>query len=210
MKTTIYLVRHSEVIKNNFEADEAFQIINEKNILSVKGEEKAKKLSEIEELQHIDVVVSSNYVRAMSTAKYVAEANNVEMVIDNNLGERVFGINHWDELPKDYELRQLKEENYKLGYGESRREVAIRMHKALLHILKKYKGKTIFVVSHGTAISCLFMKLFDFSTDNTTYNFSFKGEKFFDGVYNAPELFKLEYIDEELVSILNIKKDIFD
>ena len=46
---------------------------NEKNPLSVRGEEKAKIMSEIDELRNVEVLVSSHYVRAMSTAKYIAE-----------------------------------------------------------------------------------------------------------------------------------------
>ena len=57
-KTIVYLIRHSEQlkingIKNIVEDD---QISNEKIILSVEGEEKAKKLSEREELNNIDVI----------------------------------------------------------------------------------------------------------------------------------------------------------
>lgn len=51
------------------------QIQNEKNPLSIEGEEKAKKLSLIGEMQNIDLVISSNYVRAISTAKYLARQN---------------------------------------------------------------------------------------------------------------------------------------
>ena len=89
-KTTIYLVRHSEQLKlkgSNF-SDDSEQIKNEKIILSIDGERKANALSEHEELQNIDVLFSSNYVRAISTAKYIAMKNNIEINIDKRLGER--------------------------------------------------------------------------------------------------------------------------
>lgn len=83
-KTIVYLIRHSEQLKingiKNIEEDD--QINNEKIILSVEGENKARELSQREELNNIDVIWSSNYVRAMPTAKYIAYRNNLEINID--------------------------------------------------------------------------------------------------------------------------------
>ena len=60
--TTIYLIRHAETVDENGirNTNEDSQMINEKEILSVQGEEQAKKLSENIELQNIDVIWSSN------------------------------------------------------------------------------------------------------------------------------------------------------
>ena len=52
------------------------------------GEQLAGILSENVELSKIDVLFSSNYVRAISTAKYIASKNNIEINIDDRLGER--------------------------------------------------------------------------------------------------------------------------
>ena len=95
MSTVLYLIRHSEgcsksVIKNIQNSD-SFQENNEKSILSVVGEEKARRLSELDELKNIDAVYSSNYVRCLSTAKYIAEANDIVINIDERLGERIIG-----------------------------------------------------------------------------------------------------------------------
>lgn len=88
--TTVYLIRHSEQLKltgTNFSND-SDQLKNEKIILSITGEEKAKKLSELPELQNIDLLFSSNYARAIATAKYIAKQNKLEINIDARLGER--------------------------------------------------------------------------------------------------------------------------
>lgn len=89
-RTIIYLIRHSEQlkIKGNVLSADSDQIQNEKIVLSVNGEEKAKILSENQELSKIDVIFSSNYTRAISTAKYIALKNNIEINIDDRLGER--------------------------------------------------------------------------------------------------------------------------
>lgn len=71
--TTVYLIRHS-IKERNFDKLDSFdspQVKNEKLILSCKGEQMAQKLSKNSELQNIDELWTSNYVRAISTAKYM-------------------------------------------------------------------------------------------------------------------------------------------
>lgn len=87
METIIYLIRHSETLKIKGEdfSNDSSQIKNEKIPLSINGELLAQKLSDIEELKKIDVVISSNYVRAISTAKYIVDKNNIEINIDERL-----------------------------------------------------------------------------------------------------------------------------
>lgn len=88
--TQVYLIRHAEQlkIKNKIVKNENSQISNEKIILSVAGEKEAEKISELEELKNIDILWSSNYARAIGTAKYIAEKNNIEINIDESFNER--------------------------------------------------------------------------------------------------------------------------
>ena len=151
--TTIYLIRHSKTLKvNNDYTKDNLQLQNEKQILSLEGEDIAKKHFSSDIYNNIDCVYSSNYIRSISTAKYVAEKNNLEINVLDDLGERKFGINSWNELPNDFEQKQLLDENYKIIEGESQKEVRSRMKSAIIEILNKSKGKNIVVVSHGTAI----------------------------------------------------------
>lgn len=89
-KTIIYLIRHSEQLRINgsYKSSESEQLKNEKIILSIDGEKKAERLSEREEFKNIDALYSSNYTRAIATAKYIADRNNIEINIDERLGER--------------------------------------------------------------------------------------------------------------------------
>lgn len=209
MKTIIYISRHSEPMKLNFcNSKDNLQFQNEKQILSLEGERRAKILSEIDELQDIDAVISSNYVRTMLTAKYMANKNNKDLIIMDDFGERKFGINSWDELPTDFENLQLKDKNYKMTDGESRKEVTQRMLKALNSVLKQYRGKKIAIVSHGTAMSWLFMNWCEVKPSNKgkwSRKLIFNNREFFDGKFFAPELFKLEFDDKNLINIENIK-----
>ena len=98
--TTIYFMRHSEALKpNNINNNDSLQLQNEKWVLTINGEKIAKEKSNLDELKNFDCVFSSNYVRAISTAKYFT---NDEIKIDESFGERKFGINNWNELPDDF------------------------------------------------------------------------------------------------------------
>lgn len=209
MKTIIYLCRHSEPIDMYDNKNETMQLRNEKISLSVLGEEKARELSLLPELNNIDNVIASNYVRAIATAKYIAFNNKKDIEVIPEFGERKFGnINSWSDLPKGFSDKQIKDWNYKFEGGESFNEVCERMYFALQSVLKKYKGKKIFIVSHGTAISVLFSKIAHvefYDEENYNRGIYFNGKLIFDGKYDAPELFKLEYEDEKLVDVKNIK-----
>lgn len=160
MKIIIYLCRHSEPIDMYDNKNETIQLRNEKISLSVLWEEKARKLSLLPELNNIDNVIASNYVRTIATAKYIAFNNKKDIEVIPEFRERKFGnINSWSDLPKDFSDKQIKDWDYKFEGGESFNEVCERMYFALQSVLKKYKGKKIFIVSHGTAISVLFSKI---------------------------------------------------
>lgn len=86
----IFLIRHSEQLRLNGikKVNEDSQINNEKIILSVEGENKAQELSKLDDLNNIDMLWSSNYVRAIATAKYISKNNNIDINIDERLNER--------------------------------------------------------------------------------------------------------------------------
>lgn len=199
--TTIYLMRHSIALKNinNDCNNDSLQLQNEKMPLSIEGEELASNISKESELQNIDVVISSNYVRAMSTAKYISNANNVNLIVNSAFGERKFGINSWDELPTDFGLRQNNDENYKVGDGESQKEVRERVYKALMDVIDKYKDKRIVIVSHGSAILWLLKQWCDVNLKNKCITFNDK-LIIYDNIFNCTT-FKLEFDDNKLVNI---------
>ena len=201
--TTIYLIRHSipfRKLLGLYNANEEEQLRNEKNPLSVEGELLAAKISKEAELQNIDVVYSSNYVRAMATAKYIAEANNTLLNVDERFGERKFGVKP-SELPEGFERRQLLEEDYKLASGESQKEVRKRMYEASKDVLEQNKDKRIAIVSHGTAISFLLKEWCDIDYVDEKFRYSYKGNILLHNYFNHCETFKLEFDNNELISI---------
>ena len=202
--TTIYLIRHSKPMKvnNSLNADN-LQIQNEKSSLSKDGEQIAKEKLSNNELNSIDALYSSNYVRTIQTAKYIAERNNLEINVVSDLGERKFGINSWNELPEEFEKKQFLDDEYKIGNGENQREVRERMYNAIMKIVDENKEKRIAIVSHSTAITFLLRKWCEITND---YGMSFNDVNFFDGKWDYCKTFKLEFDNNNnLVSIKNIK-----
>ena len=163
----IYLIRHAETVDENGirNTNEDSQMINEKEILSVHGEEQSRRLSENIELNNIDVIWSSIYTRAKATAKYIANVNNLPINLDSNLIERKLGnLKELGEFMKDKNTRdpsqeQLLDRKFKTSDGESAEDTKQRMTKFFDRILKEYEGKKIAVVSHRRFNKIFLVKL---------------------------------------------------
>ena len=165
--TVVYLIRHAETVDENGirNTNEDSQMINEKEILSVHGEEQAKRLSKNIELSNIDVIWSSYYTRAKATAKYIANTNNLPINLDVNLGERRLGnLQELGEFMKNKATRdpsqeQLLDTKFKTSDGESAIDTKQRMSKFFDKILDEYEGKKIAVVSHRRFNKVFLIKL---------------------------------------------------
>lgn len=198
----VFLMRHSEPFKEHMginDVKEDLLFSNIKTPLSIAGERLAKEYSKKIDFFGIDEVWSSNYVRAMSTAKYFAYMNNLKVNITDKLGERIHGVNSWDELPSDFERHQLMHENYKIGYGESQKEVRERMLSFINSILNESKSKIILIVSHATAITFLLKTWCEINNE-----YKFNGKTFFDGSWGYCETFGLVFDDDN--NLINIEK----
>ena len=171
--TIIYLIRHAETIQENGirNTNEDSQMINEKEILSVYGEEQSKKLSQNTELNNIDVIWSSSYTRAKATAKYIANNNNLPINLDSKLNERKLGnLKELGEFMKDKKTRdpsqeQLLDRKFKTTDGESAEDTRKRMTEFFDRILKEYEGKKIAVISHGGSIKFLLLNWCEVNKD---------------------------------------------
>lgn len=207
--TTLYLCRHSIPFKKH----RGIERIRENNLLwnkmsplSVEGEKSAERLSNYEPLKNIDIVWSSDYVRTMSTAKYIASNNNVKVNVDERLGERIHGIIPENFNYNEYEIRQLVDKQYKLINGENQEDVLNRMLKCIEQIIEENKDKNIFICSHSTAITFLLLNYC--KLDLTKKELLFNGKVIFDMNWKMPELFKLIFDENNnLLSIENIRNN---
>lgn len=207
MKTIIYLIRHAKPLSNKYilkNVEDNYQIINEKQVLSIEGEYQSYKLSLNSELKNIDLVISSNYVRAISTAKYIVAENRCAFYIDDNLGERKIGT---EKKEKSFWLEQMLNENIKGIDGESQLEVRSRMLNVINDVLKNHKGKKVALVTHAAAMTFLLLnwcKLDDVKLEGKRRKISFNNEIIIDDSFNTPEVFKLVFEDDKIISINRI------
>ena len=197
--TIVYLMRHSEPFKPTYIEKESLQVQNEKWILSKQGEELAKKVSE-KESWDFDIVYSSHYVRAISTAKYFS---NKEIFIEKAFGERKFGIKEWQQLPSNFEKKQWENRKYKMLDGECLQEVQEREIKALTKILHENKNKKVLIVGHATALMALLSTWCEVDEKGNIY---FKGKKVKQGLWDYCEMIKLIFNENnELIEISQMK-----
>lgn len=205
--TIIYLIRHAETVKEDGirNTNEDFQSINEKEILSVQGEEEARKLSKNIELKNLDAIWSSYYTRAKATAKYIAYENNLQYNLDKRLSERKLG--NIEDLAKfmnnketrDPSREQLAFPEFKTRDGESANDTNKRMNEFIGELLEKYKGKRIAVVSHGGAIK---FYLLSYCSVNEKLNLEYKGKEL---NITSPCLLKLIFKGNKLVELKKIQ-----
>lgn len=201
--TVIYLIRHADTINELGirNTNETTQIINEKEILSIKGEEDSKKLSKNEELKNLNAIWCSSYVRAKQTAKYIANENNLQINLDNRLNERKLGnlneiaIFMKDKKTRDPSQEQLLYPKFKTSDGESAEDTKTRMTDFLNEILIKYKEKRVAIISHGGSIKFL---LLNWCNVNNNMKLEYKDKEL---NITSPCLLKLTFKNEELINL---------
>ena len=208
MKNTIvYLIRHAETVdeKGIRNTNEDSQLINEKEILSVEGEEQAKKLSEHEELKNLDAIWSSSYTRAKATAKYIAHVNNLSFNIDDDLSERKLGnlkelgVFMQGKATRDPSQEQLLDRTFRTSDGESAEETRVRMNRFFDRILQKSEGQRIAVVSHGGSIKFF---LLNWCGVNKDVRLVYHKDTVLD--IKSPCLLKLTFNKQKLVNLLQL------
>lgn len=194
--STVYFLKNSQYNRfNYYDVNDSLQMKNERQILTCKGEKLAEQVSNYKELQDIDVLYSSQYVRSISTAKYIASKNNIDINITEKLGERIVGSLE-DDYEKfiDFKHKQFKDFDYKLIAGESLNDVKRRMSTFLKTILNKYENKKIAIVTHGTSIIALFSAWCDieYNCDDDLL-LSYNDNVIIDGSVNECSLYKVTF-----------------
>ena len=79
------------------------------------------------------------------------------------------------------------------------------MYNTIMNIISSNKDKEIAVVSHATAISYLLKKWCDIKIVEDKLRFSFNNKVLLDGYFDYCETFKLEFDDDNIMDIQNIK-----
>lgn len=206
--TTLYLIRHANKLSSeyyyNMDDSEDIYTRDKKRILSIEGEERSRKLAKEKELKNIDKVYTSSMVRTQCTAKYLCYYQNLNMHIDRRLNEKITG--KVNPNIKDWFIIQYKNKKFKNENGESQEEVFNRVNDSINDILNENKGKRVAVFCHGYVITYYllhFCKLINVTNDRKL-TIKFKNKVIMNKKINSPEVFKLEYDENNNIIDINI------
>ena len=201
---TFYLIRHSApfVEIENYEdyKSVSWNDYNRNIILSSEVEEKAKKLCELEELKNLDVIYAADSYRAIGTAKYVAEMNNLKIRLDSRINERNLGVKTINELPENQTLESFNNKDYKFGTGESLNEVDNRFNSFINELLESNNNRIALFI-HGIIMMSFLQNNTDFSFDGKAMKLLFNGKQIYNDKMKNPMVFRISYDNNKLLNI---------
>ncbi|MGM9877626.1 MAG: histidine phosphatase family protein [Bacilli bacterium] len=204
----IYLIRHSapfvEIDNYSDYKNVSWDDYNRNMILSSLGEENAKRICDIEELNNIDSIYSSNSYRSIATAKYLAEKNNIKIKLDSRIDERCLGCDKISELPDNFSIDSILDKNLKYKSGESLNEVDERFKSFLDEIIYNDEDKIVLVI-HGMILMSYLKTICKVEYKDNIFNVSFKNKEVINRKLNNPDIFKLEFENNKVINVSNIE-----
>lgn len=145
-------LRHGEALNNQLNITSSWPE-KKKYPLTFKGIGEIEKLIPWLKKKSVDLIFSSDILRAKQTAGIVASALSKKITFDKRLREHSFGAyngrsaKEWHKLFGDSDSYTIKPSG-----GESLQEVQERMMDFLKTMDEKYQGKTILIVTHANPI----------------------------------------------------------
>lgn len=189
---TILLIRHSEPVKDR-------TIPTSELPLSAQGHSKAQNLFSLDVFRSVDMVYTSPYRRAYSTAEKLKE----HLRVDERFRERELG--NPNTLNAEFWNRQYEDHNYKNVDGESLNETRKRITPAINEILLTIDdGNTVAIVSHAAAICAFLLNWCSIEVvdkQNKLRKISYKGAVVMNGKIATPSAFVLTFEKEQLCGI---------
>ncbi len=156
--TTVYFIRHAQ--------SERFVRDDRTRPLTAEGMNDTKRITEVLEKAGIQHIISSPYTRTIQTVTDLSEKLGLEIETDEDFRERNAGQWHGENF-LEFIRSQWEDFSYHILDGECLADVQKRNINALKKWVEKYKGETIAIATHGTALSTM-LNYFDssFGYDN--------------------------------------------
>ena len=192
MATRLIIVRHAEAEGN---VNRVFHGWTDSEITG-KGHIQARLVAERLKNTHIDVLYSSSLKRTLQTAAYIARAKELPIIRTDKLKEINGG--KWENMPwavlpkkwpEEYYLWENMPHLHKMPSGESMIEFQRRIVEEFQYIINNNKGKSICVVTHGTAIKSIMCFFYNLSLE---------------------EMINFPWYDNTAVTIIECEKDMFN
>lgn len=161
--TTILLIRHGETAWNAERRLQGHLDIP----LNPEGERQARLLAAALAVEPLDVLVSSDLMRARQTAQAVADLRAMPLQIEPGLRERCYGgfegllySEIEQRFPREFAAWQARDVDAVLPpgphCGETFRAFYARTTGAILALGAAHPGKTIALVAHGGVLECAY------------------------------------------------------
>ena len=160
--TTIYLIRHAEAEGNVYRRCHGVY----DSLLTPKAYEQLPYLAARFEPVHLDAVYASNLYRARHTARAIADAKGMQVIIRPALHEIDMG--DWEDktwailprlYPEDFAVWRGRPWECRVPGGETVMQAGDRVLDELHRIARQRAGQTLAVVSHGSAIRSLLCRV---------------------------------------------------
>lgn len=151
-KNSYFVVRHGEAESNIANVIDSYGDVN--NHLTELGKERARHAGSFAKEHGIDVIIASPLPRTKETAHLIQEVCGVEMHEDARLREFEAGVYSGKNV---HDLRVWQHSpsftfDTKVNEGESYRDIMNRVMSLLGECEKKYEGKRILFVTHGSPV----------------------------------------------------------
>jgi len=159
MNRVFYIFRHGETDWNRERRCQGHTNTD----LNEKGLQQALELAQKMLDFPLDIIVSSDLNRALSTGTMVAEKKDVPLIVDPRLREMSYGEAEgmlYEEAVTIYgaelwqKLQCFKRENDHVGFpgGETRKMARERFHAALIELIESTNYQSIGISTHGGAL----------------------------------------------------------
>ncbi|OGZ26931.1 MAG: hypothetical protein A2365_02235 [Candidatus Nealsonbacteria bacterium RIFOXYB1_FULL_40_15] len=175
MKNSYILLRHGET---KYQANNLDILYSKEDQIMLpitqKGEKKIKEVAKQLKEKEIDIIYASDFYRTRQTAEIVAKEIKVKVILDKRLRDTDFGF--FSGRPaQEYRMlfkNKLQRFSKRPEGGESCRDVKRRISEFFKQTERKYRSKTILVISHADPI-WLFSAFLKKLTEKETLKSSF-------------------------------------
>jgi broad specificity phosphatase PhoE len=161
--TRILVVRHGESLGN---AARVFLGHTDKD-MSMRGYAQAERTAEFLKEENIDVIYSSDLIRAYNTAAPHARLRGIPITTCTDLREIYAGL--WEDKSVEQIIEEWQDKylvswrqnfgTFTVPGGECVAELGARIERAVLGIAKQNEGKCILIACHAAAIRAFFGKI---------------------------------------------------
>ena len=158
-QANIYLIRHGQT-DDNVNKIVAGSLTD--TPLNEEGKKQAAAAGETIRNAKIDYIISSDMTRTRQTAEIIQSIAGGEIILDNELRERSYGVLEGTTFGSPAEKKDTK---YVYGYhgkpenGESYKDVEDRVYNTFANHFNALEGKNVVFVTHGGSIRTLLRRL---------------------------------------------------